>query len=50
MKNKPNSNNLIKEQNKVTKKQLIRQKWKKSFKAKQHTLKSNHNKEQEIDL
>lgn len=35
---------------KVTKKQLTRQKWKKSFKAKQQDLDSNYNKEQEIDL
>ena len=49
MKNKPNSNNLIKKQNKVTKEQLTRQKWKKSFKAKQQNLDSNHNKEKEID-
>ena len=35
---------------KVTKEQLTRQKWKKSFKAKQQDLDSNYNKEQEIDL
>jgi len=34
---------------KVTKEQLTRQKWKKSCKAKQQTLDSNHNKEQKID-
>ena len=35
---------------KVTREQLTRQKWKKSFKAKQQDLDSNYNKEREIDL
>ena len=34
---------------KVTREQLTRQKWKKSFKEKQQALYSYHNKEQEID-